>query len=307
MVKVVQNLVPKSKYSIKCPYEMVPIGITVHNTANDASARNEINYMISNDNEVSFHYAVDDKEAVQGLPLNRNGWHAGDSNGPGNRKTIGIEICYSKSGGDRFTKAEENAAELIAMLLQEYGWDTSVVKRHGDYDPSGKDCPHRTNLEGWDRFLNMVKNKLGNEEEDIVPSNVVNVFYRVKTKKYGWLPEVKNLEDYAGWKNSPITDVAIKVDKGSIWYQVHVKGGSWLPKVTGYNINDYHNGYAGNGKNIDAIRVYYNTPDSIRPYKKAKYKVNNYPYQYDNETTNGQDGYAGVYGVNVTKFQIIIE
>ena len=77
MVKVVQNLVPKSKYSIKCPYEMVPIGITVHNTANDASARNEISYMISNDNEVSFHYAVDDKEAVQGLPLNRNGWHAG--------------------------------------------------------------------------------------------------------------------------------------------------------------------------------------------------------------------------------------
>ena len=307
MVKVVQNLVPKSKYNIKCPYEMVPIGITVHNTANDASARNEINYMISNDNEVSFHYAVDDKEAVQGLPLNRNGWHAGDSNGPGNRKTIGIEICYSKSGGDRFTKAEENAAELIAMLLQEYGWDTSVVKRHGDYDPSGKDCPHRTNLEGWDRFLNMVKNKLGNEEEDIVPSNVVNVFYRVKTKKYGWLPEVKNLEDYAGWKNSPITDVAIKVDKGSIWYQVHVKGGKWLPKVTGYNINDYNNGYAGNGKIIDAIRVYYNTPDNIRPYKKAKYKVNNYPYQYDNETTNGQDGYAGVYGVNVTKFQIIIE
>ena len=307
MVKVVQNLVPKSKYSIKCPYEMVPIGITVHNTANDASARNEINYMISNDNEVSFHYAVDDKEIVQGLPLNRNGWHASDGNGPGNRKTIGIEICYSKSGGDRFTKAEENAAELIAMLLQEYGWDTSVVKRHGDYDPSGKDCPHRTNLEGWDRFLNMVKNKLGNEEEDIVPSNVVNVYYRVKTKKYGWLPEVKNLEDYAGWKNSPITDVAIRVDKGSIWYQVHVKGGKWLPKVTGYNINDYNNGYAGNGKIIDAIRVYYNTPDSIRPYKKAKYKVNNYPYQYDNETTNGQDGYAGVYGVNVTKFQIIIE
>ena len=307
MVKVVQNLVPKSKYSIKCPYEMVPVGITVHNTANDASAMNEINYMISNDKEVSFHYAVDDKEAVQGLPLNRNGWHAGDSNGPGNRKTIAIEICYSKSGGDRFTKSEENAAELIAELLQEYGWDIDAVKRHGEYDTSGKDCPHRTNLEGWDRFLNMVKSKLGNEEEDIVPSNVVSVYYRVKTKKYGWLPEVKNLEDYAGWNNSPITDVAIRVDKGSIWYQVHVKGGKWLPKVTGYNINDYHNGYAGNGKNIDAIRVYYNTPDSIRPYKKAKYKVNNYPYQYDNETTNGQDGYAGVYGVNVTKFQIIIE
>ena len=39
----------------------------------------------------------------------------------------------------------------------------------------------------------------------------------------------------------------------------------------------------------------------------AKYKVNDYPYQYDNETTNGQDGYAGVFGVDVTKFQITIE
>lgn len=139
-------------------------------------------------------------------------------------------------------------------------------------------------------------------------SNVVNVYYRVKTQKHGWLPEVKNLEDYAGWENSPITGLAIKVDKGSIKYRVHIKGGNWLPYVTGCNINDFNNGFAGDGKNIiDAVEVYYFTPNDIRPYKKAKYKVNNYPYQYDNEKTNGQDGFAGVYGVNATKFQIVIE
>ena len=55
------------------------------------------------------------------------------------------------------------------------------------------------------------------------------------------------------------------------------------------------------------MEVYYYTPDEIRPYKKAKYKVNDYPYQYDNEVGNGQDGYGGVFGVNVTKFQIVIE
>ena len=89
--------------------------VEVHNTYNDASAENEIAYMIRNDNEVSFHFAVDDKEAVQGLPLNRNGWHAGDgSEGTGNRKSIAIEICYSESGGDRFLKAEKNSAKLIA-------------------------------------------------------------------------------------------------------------------------------------------------------------------------------------------------
>ena len=139
-------------------------------------------------------------------------------------------------------------------------------------------------------------------------SNVVNVYYKVKTQKHGWLPEVKNLEDYAGWENSPITGLAIRVDKGSIKYRVHIKGGNWLPYVTGCNINDFNNGFAGDGKNIiDAVEVYYFTPNDIRPYKKAKYKVNDYPYQLDNEKGNGMDGYAGVYGVNATKFQIVIE
>lgn len=164
MVKIVENLVPKSKYNIKCPYEMSPIGITVHNTANDASAMAEIKYMISNNAEVSFHYAVDDKEAVQGLPLNRNGFHASDGNGTGNRKTIAVEICYSLSGGERFDKAEENAAELIAMLLKQYGWGIEAVKRHYDYAPNKKYCPHRTMDKGWDRFLNMIKSKMSNNE-----------------------------------------------------------------------------------------------------------------------------------------------
>lgn len=76
-MKYRQMLVDESKWNIKCPYEMKPEYITVHNTANDASAENEVKYMISNNNEVSFHYAVDDKVAVQGIPTNRNAWHAG--------------------------------------------------------------------------------------------------------------------------------------------------------------------------------------------------------------------------------------
>lgn len=303
MVNIVKNIVPENKYGIKCPYEMTPKGITVHNTANDASARNEIAYMTNNDYETSFHYAVDDKEAVQGLPLNRNGWHASDGNGPGNRTTIAIEICYSLSGGKKFDKAEENAAELIAMLCKEYGWGIDKVKRHYDYAPNKKYCPHRTMDKGWNRFLNMVSQKLDGSKVE----NKVDVYYRVKTQKHGWLSEVKNLDDYAGWEDSPITGLAIRVDSGYIKYRVHTKGGNWLPYVTGYNINDVINGYAGNGNIIDCVECYYYTPNDIRPYKKAKYKVNDYPYQYDNEKSNSQDGFAGVMGVTATKFQITIE
>ncbi len=159
-MEIKQKLVSSSKYSVKCPYSMTPIGICIHNTANDASAANEISYMISNNNEVSFHIAVDDKEAIQGIPFNRNAWHAGDGgSGTGNRKYIAIEICYSKSGGTRFTNAEKNAAKLTAQLLKKYGWNINNVKKHQDF--SGKYCPHRTLDLGWQRFLNMISAELG--------------------------------------------------------------------------------------------------------------------------------------------------
>ena len=161
-MEIIKNIVPTEKYNIKCPYGMNPNRIVVHNTANDATARNEISYMISNDKEVSFHYAVDDKEVVQGIPENRNAWHSGDGeNGKGNRDGIAIEICYSKSGGDRFTQAEKNAVELIVDILKRYGWGVDRVTKHQDY--SGKYCPHRTLDAGWDRFIKMIEAKMNSK------------------------------------------------------------------------------------------------------------------------------------------------
>lgn len=154
-----QLICPTSKWDIKCPYTMSAEYITVHNTANDASAQNEVTYMNNNNNQVSYHFAIDDKEVVQGIPLNRNAWHAGDGGtGTGNRKTIGIEICYSKSGGTNFTKAEKLAAKFIAQLLDERGWGIDRVKKHQDW--SGKYCPHRTLDLGWNRYIGMIESEL---------------------------------------------------------------------------------------------------------------------------------------------------
>ena len=158
MYALKQNLVALNNYSIKCPYSMTAEFIVVHNTANDASAENEIAYMIRNDHQVSFHYAVDDQEVVQGLPIDRNAWHAGDGNGEGNRKGIAIEICYSKSGGTRFNNAEKNAAHFVATLLRERGWGIEKVKKHQDF--SHKYCPHRTLDKGWNGFIQMIKSYL---------------------------------------------------------------------------------------------------------------------------------------------------
>lgn len=142
--------------------------------------------------------------------------------------------------------------------------------------------------------------------------STIHFKYRVRTKEDGWLPEVVNLADYAGIPGHAITDIAIGVDRGSLWYQVHVKGGGWLPAVSGYNINDYNNGYAGNGQVIDAVRVYYNTPADYAAqygYQKAQYRVapiggSYWPWQFDNETGGGQDGYAGMIGKAIDRFQL---
>ncbi|PAD85003.1 hypothetical protein CHH57_01445 [Niallia circulans] len=170
-IKIKEMLVSSSKYSIKCPYSMDAEYITFHNTANDASAQNEVKYMIGNNSEVSFHFAIDDKEVVQGLPLNRNAWHTGDSSeGDGNRKSIGIEVCYSKSGGEKYKKAEALAIKFIAQLLHERNWGVDKVRTHKSWTEIGvkkgystyvKNCPHRVLDAGrWNEVLKAIENEL---------------------------------------------------------------------------------------------------------------------------------------------------
>ena len=139
------------------------------------------------------------------------------------------------------------------------------------------------------------------------------VLYRVKVDGK-WLKEVDGINSYAGAIGKDITDIAIKVTSGKIKYRVHIKGGDWLPYVTGYDIKDIKNGYAGNGKIIDAFEGYYYTPADVYTaygYFKLAYRVSPknkgyYSWQYDNETSGNQDGYAGSYGKSIDRIQIAL-
>ena len=213
-----QNLVSKEKYNIKCPYTMTAEYITIHNTENSATAENEIKYMISNNNQVSFHFAVDDTCAIQGLPLDRNAWAAGDgANGPGNRKSIHVEICYSKIGGIKFENAEKDAANLTAQLLHERNWDISKVKRHKDW--SGKNCPRLTMQKGWASFLNMVKDELKALQQP-APSTDKDVWYRVIVGSYQNRTSAENVKKRL--QNEGVAGVWIDVFKKDNvnWYRV---------------------------------------------------------------------------------------
>ena len=89
-----------------------------------------------------------------------------------------------------------------------------------------------------------------------------NLKYRVRVDG-NWLPEVNGRENYGGILGKAVTDIAIS---GKVKYRVHIKEqrdlnnniiviGRWLPFVDGYDINDYYNGYAGNGNIIDALQI----------------------------------------------------
>lgn len=154
--KIIKRLLPSS--DARTFGSMKARTVVVHNTAMDASAANEAQYVHSKKGGVTYHWAVDDKEAIQLLPHNKSGYHAGDGGKKdGGRYGIGVEICYSKSGGARYNKAEENAAHLCAQILKEEGLTINNLSKHQDW--SGKYCPHRIlSHTGWQNFKNKVAN-----------------------------------------------------------------------------------------------------------------------------------------------------
>lgn len=150
MVKITKDFIPVG-HNNRPGYAMEPAYITVHNTANTqkgANAASHARYAKNPGTPTSWHFTVDEKEIYQHLPLNENGWHAGDGNrGTGNRKSIGIEICENSDGD--FEKAVANAQWLIKKLMKEQGISLANVVPHQHW--SGKYCPRKL-LDRWDSF-----------------------------------------------------------------------------------------------------------------------------------------------------------
>lgn len=124
-----------------------------------------------------------------------------------------------------------------------------------------------------------------------------------------WYSEVKGLSNIAGRNKQAISAIALKVSRGKIRYRVHLLNGDWLPWVTGYNINDNRNGFAGiKEKVIDAIQVEFS---GVGDYK-ATYRVRKqgkssfFDWQYNSEQDSKQDGYAGLLGTKIDGLQITL-
>lgn len=209
-----------------------------------------------------------------------------------------MEFSISENGGIDGAEGDQTNWESHTCEYYNYPWDGIL------------ECINAESADGTGGNSNAPTDTPSAPQQNGDPEIVFT--YGVRLESGTILPFVTNLSDCAGIPGKRISDVAIKVNKGSVRYRVHVLGGGWLPWVTGCNWNDPENGYAGIGRAIDAIEVYYETPnDIVRQfgYQKAQYRVSPvngayYPWQFDDEVGNGQDGYAGAFGVAMDRFQL---
>lgn len=133
-----------------------PNYVIIHETDNwskGANAHAHATAMKNGNLAGTVHYYVDSQECYQTLEHQDGAWAVGDGHGRygiSNLNSINIEICVNPESN--YYLAVDRAAELAAMLLNQYGWDTSHLKRH--YDASRKHCPRRILDEGlWDNFV----------------------------------------------------------------------------------------------------------------------------------------------------------
>lgn len=160
MVQYIVDHIPRNTpYSRRPGIAMQPEYITIHSTGNEKStARNERDWLTNPNNtrQASWHICVDEKEAVEAIPLDEVAYHAGTK--AGNNSSIGIEICES---GDR-EKTLANAAKLVARMLHERNWGVERLRRHFDW--SGKICPRifydGGKWTGWEQFKQAVQKEL---------------------------------------------------------------------------------------------------------------------------------------------------
>lgn len=132
--------------------------ICIHETDNmragaNADAHSRLQYN-GNSRKASWHWQVDDKEAVQSFTHDWRCWAAG--NAKGNNEAIHIEICVNSDGN--YQQAVRNAAQLVAKIIKEEKLTINDVVQHNFY--SGKNCPRTMragNIISWSSFLQMVK------------------------------------------------------------------------------------------------------------------------------------------------------
>jgi len=151
-------MVPTGQFARKRGDTMRPKYITIHSTQNPHASANArmhataLRYgrLKSRNNSLgylSWHYSVDQSTIYQSLPDTEQGQHA-DYDGPGNRYSIGIEMCENRG---------------IENIVPHQHWRR--IRYSDNKDLGHKNCPHFLMTNGqpgpkWNAFKNRIKKYL---------------------------------------------------------------------------------------------------------------------------------------------------
>lgn len=171
-----QMLVPAGQAGRRIEFPMRAKYITIHSTQNPGATAMQHAVGMRNGafrgrskwnrtGYLTWHFTVDDVQAIQSLPLNIQGEHA-DHDGPGNKTSIGIEICEFGSRA-RQAAAIDRAARLAAHVMREKRIPLSHIVPHYHWPQvhfgnNKKNCPIIL-LDGgkpgprWEAFLRKVR------------------------------------------------------------------------------------------------------------------------------------------------------
>jgi N-acetylmuramoyl-L-alanine amidase len=175
-INLSQMIVPKGRFGRHIEFPLRATYITIHSTDNPGATAlqhargmaagafrgrskwNRTGYM-------TWHFSVDDRQAIQSLPLNIQGEHA-DHDGQGNKTSIGIEICEFRNSAKQ-AAAIDRAARLTAWVMHEKGIPLDHVVPHQHWPQyhfggNQKNCPRILLEHGkpgpkWAAFLQRVR------------------------------------------------------------------------------------------------------------------------------------------------------
>lgn len=272
--------------------------------------------------EASAHYQIENGEIIGCLDEDITAWACGVKGYDNNSHTISIEHQNS-TGAPNWLVSQQNqekSAQLVAEIAtrRNIPIDRNHILRHREMPGTSTDCSGGLDIDWIVARAKQIVGQGGTPSPKPIPaptpapSATPNVFYSMHTKSGIWLPEVKNLADFAGLPNHEHDLVCIRVDKGVLRYRVHTVNGQWLAWVAKGNRADLVNGVAGNvGQAIDGIQIYYTslTGEKFQAYYRTQTmkRAGWLGVCCDDGTSiKGFDGLAGIIGEPMDRLQIDI-
>ncbi|KEK13006.1 hypothetical protein EP18_03845 [Lysinibacillus sphaericus] len=171
--------------------------VCIHETDNtkkgsgaDNHARLQAN---GNSRQASWHWSVDDREAIQSFTHDYQCWAAGSTQG--NNEAIQVEMCVNSDG--HYVRTVQNTAALVAKILKEENLTINDVVQHNFY--SGKNCPSKMRSTSapipWSSFLQMVKANMQSTGSNNIAKDDDTMKFTNKTTKAAVRDYIKQAVD----------------------------------------------------------------------------------------------------------------